>query len=128
MRTSDNLAQNISYFNAELLRLEKLINCLKINKYTLVILDEILKGTNSKDKLKGSQMFLDAISKYQVSAIVATHDLELAKYYEENDKYFSNYCFEIEITENIKYSYKIRKGIVQNLNASYLLQTLLSKT
>lgn len=128
MRTSDNLTQNISYFNAELLRLEKLINCLKINKYTLVILDEILKGTNSKDKLKGSQMFLDAISKYQVSAIVATHDLELAKYYEENNKYFSNYCFEIEIAENIKYSYKIRKGIVQNLNASYLLQTLLSKT
>lgn len=88
-------------------------------------MDEILKGTNSKDKLKGSIIFLEEISKYNIAALIATHDLELAKLEEENDKVYSNYCFEIELSNEIKYSYRMEKGIAQNLNASYLLSNML---
>ena len=128
MRTTDNLSKDISYFNAELIRIEKLIRHVKTHHYTLIILDEIFKGTNSKDKLEGSVMFLHEISKYNVSGIVATHDLELSKLeMEENESKFINFCFEIELSDEIKYSYKIRKGVAQNLNASYLLSNIINK-
>lgn len=128
MRTTDNLSKDISYFNAELIRLEKLIRHVKKHHYTLIILDEILKGTNSKDKLEGSIMFLHEISKYNVAGIVATHDLELSELEKEESKSkFTNYCFEIELSDKIKYSYKIQKGVAQNLNASYLLSNIINK-
>ncbi len=125
MRTSDNLSQDISYFNAELIRLEQLIKHVKSHDFTLIILDEILKGTNSKDKLKGSTMFLDAISKYPISAVIATHDLELAKLEDKDNSIYSNYCFEINLSDEITYTYKIQQGVAQNLNASYLLSNIL---
>lgn len=127
MRTTDNLSENISYFNAELIRLEQLINHVKEHRFTLIILDEILKGTNSKDKLEGSVLFLDEISQYNMSAIIATHDLELAKRNANNSSSYKNYCFEIELSENITYSYKIKEGVAQNLNASWLLARILNK-
>lgn len=125
MRTTDDLSKDISYFNAELIRLKHLIQHIKSHCFTLIILDEILKGTNSKDKLKGSIIFLEEISKYNIAALIATHDLELAKLEEENDKIYSNYRFEIELSNEIKYSYRMEKGIAQNLNASYLLSNML---
>lgn len=126
MRTSDNLVKNISYFNAELIRLEDLIMSCKSNKHTLIILDEILKGTNSIDKLKGSKLLLQEISKLPVSGIIATHDLDLTKLSEGSEKYF-NYCFEIELAEEIKYTYRMEKGVAKNLNATYLLQKIIDK-
>lgn len=125
MRTTDDLSKDISYFNAELIRLRQLIEYVKTHRFTLIILDEILKGTNSKDKLKGSIMFLNEIVKYNISAIIATHDLELAKLEEQDRSAYLNYCFEIELSEEITYSYKIQTGVAQNLNASYLLANIL---
>lgn len=60
-----------------------------------------------------------------MSALIATHDLELAKLEEENSKIYSNYCFDVELSENITYSYKISNGVARNLNASYLLANML---
>lgn len=125
MRTTDNISKDISYFNAELIRLKKLINFVKDNTHTLIILDEILKGTNSKDKLKGSVMFLNEISKHRVSAVIATHDLELSKLEDEQPDIYKNYCFEIELAKEINYSYKIQRGVARNLNASYLLESII---
>ncbi|MDO4780595.1 MAG: DNA mismatch repair protein MutS, partial [Bacteroides sp.] len=127
MRTTDNISKDISYFNAELIRLKKLINYVKNNAHTLIILDEILKGTNSKDKLKGSVMFLNEISKHSVSAIIATHDLELSKLEDERPDIYKNYCFEIELAQEINYSYKIQRGVARNLNASYLLEGIIKE-
>lgn len=98
MRTTDDLAHGISYFNAELLRLKQLLAYCKKNDHTLIILDEILKGTNSLDKLNGSRLFLEHISRLAVSGIIATHDLELSKM--EGERYH-NYCFEIELGANV---------------------------
>ena len=125
MRTSDDLAHGTSYFNAELLRLKQLIAICRENRHTLIILDEILKGTNSADKLSGSRMFLESISQLPVTGIIATHDLELSKMSDEHPALFHNYCFEIELTDNVTYSYKITPGVARNQNASYLLKGIL---
>ena len=125
MRTSDDLSNNISYFNAELLRLKQLILHCSSHPYTLIILDEILKGTNSRDKLKGSIVFLETLVKYPVSGVIATHDLELAKLEDQDTRQYTNYCFEIELAKDIEYSYQITKGVAQNLNATYLLSNML---
>lgn len=124
MRTTDDLAHGISYFNAELLRLRQLIESLPSAGATLVILDEILKGTNSLDKLNGSRLFLEYISHRHVSGIIATHDLELSKM---EDARFHNYCFEIGLGESVTYSYKITPGVARNQNATYLLRQMLSE-
>ena len=125
MRTSDDLAHGTSYFNAELLRLKQLIAICRENRHTLIILDEILKGTNSADKLSGSRMFLESISQLPVTGIIATHDLELSKMSDEHPALFHNYCFEIELTDNVTYSYKITPGVARNQNATYLLKGIL---
>lgn len=125
MRTSDDLAHGISYFNAELLRLRQLIDCCRKSRRTLIILDEILKGTNSLDKLNGSRMFLEAIAKLPVTGLVATHDLELSKMADEHPDRIANYCFEIKMANEITYTYKIAPGVARNQNASFLLKNIL---
>lgn len=127
MRTSDDLAHGISYFNAELLRLQQLIDHLDAtpDKPTLIILDEILKGTNSLDKLNGSRMFLEAMEQRPVTGLIATHDLELSKM--AADARFHNYCFEIALGTDVTYSYKITPGVARNQNATFLLGKLLER-
>ena len=125
MRTTDDLTHGISYFNAELLRLKKLLGSLHDDVPSLIILDEILKGTNSLDKLNGSRLFLQYISERNVTGVIATHDLELSKMENEYEGRFHNYCFEIELGEDITYSYKITKGVARNQNATYLLKGIL---
>ncbi len=127
MRTTDNLSKDVSYFNAELLRLEQLIRHVKSKPFTLLILDEILKGTNSQDKVRGSTIFLQEIARLEVSAIVATHDLELAELRERQPSVYQNYRFEIDLADEIRYSYKITPGVARNMNASYLLSRLITE-
>lgn len=143
MRTTDDLTHGISYFNAELIRLEELLKFCresaegmfckesiagnKESLRTLIILDEILKGTNSLDKLNGSRKFLEAIAKQPVSGIIATHDLELSKMENDASGKFHNYCFEIDLGTDVTYTYKIQKGVARNQNATFLLNKILEK-
>ena len=125
MRTSDDLSRGISYFNAELLRLKQLLAYCRRQRHTLIILDEILKGTNSLDKLNGSRLFLQAVAGLPVTGIIATHDLELSKMENERPERFQNWCFEIELADNITYTYKITRGVARNQNATFLLKGIL---
>jgi len=125
MRTTDDLAHGISYFNAELLRLQQLIETCRQNRHTLIILDEILKGTNSLDKLNGSRLFLQSVSALPITGIIATHDLALSKMQQEHPDRFHNYCFEIQLSDEITYTYRLSEGVAQNQNATYLLKNIL---
>lgn len=125
MRTTDDLAHGISYFNAELLRLRQLIEYCRRQHRTLIILDEILKGTNSLDKLNGSRLFLEYISQMSVSGIIATHDLELSRMEDAFPDRFHNWCFEIELADSVTYSYLITPGVARNQNATFLLKSML---
>lgn len=127
MRTSDDLSHGISYFNAELLRLRQLLDSVALagDAPTLIILDEILKGTNSLDKLNGSRLFLEHIARENVTGVIATHDLELSKMAEQYPDRFHTRCFEIELGTHVTYSYKITPGVARNQNATFLLKQLL---
>ena len=128
MRTTDDLTHGISYFNAELLRLEQLMQfCKRGELRTLIILDEILKGTNSLDKLNGSRLFLEAISRMPVTGVIATHDLELSRMAESSSGRFHNYCFEIDLGTDVTYTYKIQPGVARNQNATFLLNKILER-
>lgn len=128
MRTTDDLTHGISYFNAELLRLEQLMQfCKRGELRTLIILDEILKGTNSLDKLNGSRLFLESISRMPVTGVIATHDLELSRMAESSPDRFHNYCFEIDLGTDVTYTYKIQPGVARNQNATFLLNKILER-
>ena len=127
MRTADNLSKDTSYFQAELSRLRLMLEYVKSHTYTLVILDEILKGTNSGDKLKGSLLILEELSRHEVSGIIATHDLGITDLENRYPDKFLNYCFEIELSDTIRFSYKISRGVARNMNASHLIEIMLDK-
>lgn len=125
MRTTDNLSKGTSYFHAELLRLKQLIEQAESSEKLFIILDEMLKGTNSQDKLNGSLKFLKHLLGYTVSGIVATHDLALGELAAQYPDHFFNSCFEITHTaDEIYYDYKLKPGISHNMNASVLLQKM----
>ena len=125
MRTVDNLAKGTSYFHAELLRLQQLVNMAQHEERLFIILDEILKGTNSRDKLNGSRRFLQKLLTLPVAGLVATHDLELGELANTIPDNFFNRCFEITHTDDdIAYDYKLKPGISQNMNASILLEKM----
>jgi len=125
MRTTDNLAKGTSYFHAELLRLRNLVDKASQGRPIFIILDEMLKGTNSHDKLNGSLKFLIRLLELPVSGIIATHDLALGDLAVSYPANFQNLCFEIEHTESgITYDYKLKEGISKNMNASILLEKM----
>lgn len=124
MRTTDNLAKGTSYFHAELLRLKSLIDMAHTSPL-FIILDEMLKGTNSKDKLNGSIKFLEKLLTLPVCGVVATHDLALGEMKHTYPSNFKNVCFEIEhSSEDIHYDYKLKDGVSKNMNASILLEKM----
>lgn len=125
MRTTDDLTHGISYFNAELLRLRQILDSLADRQPHLIILDEILKGTNSEDKLSGSRMFLEHVARENVTGVIATHDLKLSAMADERPETFHNYCFEIALGTDVTYSYKITPGVARNQNATFLLRKML---
>ena len=125
LRTSDSLAGNESYFFAELKRLKMIIDRLKDGERLFIILDEILKGTNSIDKQKGSLALIRQLITYESCGIIATHDLVLGNLADEFSAQIKNFCFEADIKdEGLSFSYKLREGIAQNMNACFLMRKM----
>lgn len=125
MRTSDNLSAGTSYFKSEITRLKMIYDTVSASSGTLVVLDEILKGTNSTDKLNGSMRFLEKLFRLPVAGVVATHDLELGGLAGKHPDNFRNICFEIEQRgDDIVYDYKLKRGVSRNMNATFLLEKL----
>jgi len=123
MRTSDSLLDDESYFFSELKRLKFIVDEIKTDKY-FIILDEILKGTNSKDKEEGSKKFVQKLVASKSTGIIATHDLGLCTI-EEQLPQVKNKYFDAEIiNDELFFDYKYKEGICQNMNASFLLKKM----
>ena len=125
LRTADSLISNESYFFAELRRLKMIIDRLDEGEKLFIILDEILKGTNSVDKQKGSIALIKQLINKETCGIIATHDLllgSLSDFFPDNVR---NKRFEADINnDNLTFSYKIRDGIAQNMNATFLMKKM----
>ena len=123
MRTSDSLTDDSSYFFSELTRLKFIVDAIEDESY-FIILDEILKGTNSTDKAIGSRKFVEKLVSKNATGIIATHDLSLCEIEKELDD-VKNYYFDAQIiNDELFFDYKLKLGICQNMNASFLLKKM----
>ncbi|MGM0375651.1 MAG: MutS-related protein, partial [Bacteroidota bacterium] len=121
----DSLVRHESYFYAELQRLKSIAEHVESNPGTLVILDEILRGTNSRDKHHGSMGFLEKLISLNAVVVVATHDLEIGSLETKYPEVATNYCFEVELEGNqLTFDYQLKPGISQKLNASFLMKKM----
>lgn len=125
MRIKDSIAKHTSYFQAELLRLQQIVTVLKTGERVFILLDEILKGTNSEDKLSGSRKLIEHFLQYRCMGMIATHDLELGLMETTYPEKISNHCFESTIREDqLFFDYRIREGVARNKNATFLMQKM----
>jgi len=125
LRVSDSLQEHTSYFMAELKKLQRIIHRIQENIPSLVLIDEILRGTNSDDKTYGSEQFIRKLLQYPCLSFFATHDLSLGSLEQELPGLVSNYCFESTIDGNeLHFDYRLRQGIARNRNASFLMKKM----
>jgi hypothetical protein len=125
MRITDSLKDDVSYFYAELQRLKTIRQKVESGVSTLILLDEMLRGTNSKDKQQGSKCFVENLLGFNCLSLVATHDLMLGQLEVEHPAKIKNYSFESLLVDNeLKFDYKIQSGVAKNTNASFLMKKL----
>jgi hypothetical protein len=125
LRVSDSLQEHTSYFMAELKKLQRIIHHLHEGTPSLVLIDEILRGTNSEDKTYGSEQFIRKLLQYPCLSFFASHDLSLGSLEKELPGLVSNYCFESNISgDELHFDYRLRQGIARNRNASFLMKKM----
>jgi len=123
MRVSDNLGQNISSFYAEILKIKNIVKASKEGKEVLFLLDEIFKGTNSRDRHTGAMILVKQLSGTGNLGFVSTHDLELGEMENHRNSKVKNYYFSEYYKENeIHFDYKLKIGISPTRNAIYLMR------
>ncbi|MFD0834442.1 DNA mismatch repair protein MutS [Mariniflexile aquimaris] len=123
MRTTDSLTDDSSYFFSELTRLKFIVDAIVKEPY-FIVLDEILKGTNSTDKAIGSRKFVEKLVASNATGIIATHDLSLCDIEKELED-VKNYYFDAEIiNDELYFDYTLKQGICKNMNASFLLKKM----
>lgn len=123
MRTTDSLTDDECYFFSELKRLKFIVDAITTDNY-FIILDEILKGTNSTDKAIGSKKFIEKLVSSHSTGIIATHDLSLCEVANTLPD-VKNYYFDAEIIDDeLFFDYTIKTGVAKNMNASFLLKKM----
>lgn len=125
MRVNDSLQNDESFFFAELKRLQRIIAELDKPQKTFIILDEILRGTNSNDKRAGTQGLIKNLISKNAVGIIATHDLVISEMKKDYPNYLANNCFEAEIINNeLRFDYKLRTGVCQQMSAAFLMKKM----
>ncbi|WP_035467735.1 MutS-related protein [Algoriphagus mannitolivorans] len=124
MRNSDNLGESVSSFYAELSRIKNLILKLEAGEPILFLLDEILKGTNTQDRIEGSKALIYQILETEGFGIISTHDVELAEMGKSVEK-VHNFSFHSEVKDKtILFDYKLKKGPCPSFNAHKLMELM----
>jgi hypothetical protein len=125
MRITDSLEENISSFYAELRRLRSVITEAEKDPRVFLLLDEILRGTNSDDRFTGSVALIKQLMGYETVAMVATHDLRLAGLSKDIPGKIDNYHFDVKISgEELFFDYKLTPGVCSSFNASLLMKKM----
>ncbi len=125
MRIADNLAESTSTFYAELKKIQTIIEAVKQQQKVFILLDEILRGTNSLDRHTGSKALIQQLINQNAVAIIATHDVELAYMQNEFPLAINNYHFDVQVAnEELYFDYKLKNGICTSMNASILMKKI----
>ncbi|MGL4344474.1 MAG: MutS family DNA mismatch repair protein [Cellulosilyticaceae bacterium] len=121
MRIKDNLQDGISTFYAELTRIKQMLEGIQNHKQCICLIDEIFRGTNSKDRIIGAKSILLELKKHSVIGGITTHDLELCQLSEQRG--ISNYHFTEYYEEGaIRFDYTLKAGPSTTTNAKYLME------
>ena len=124
MRNSDNLGESVSSFYAELARIKLLLDTAESGVKVFFLLDEILKGTNTADRIMGSEALIHQLYAAGGKGIISTHDIELSGL-EEKLNYLVNNSFHSEITDKeIHFDYTIKEGPCPSFNAHKLMELM----
>jgi hypothetical protein len=125
MRIADNLAENTSTFYAELKKLKTIIEAIRQREQVWVLLDEVLRGTNSMDRHIGLKALIRQIINHGAVAVIATHDLEVAALADDLPGAIENYHFDVQVEgEELYFDYKLKDGVCTSLNASILMKKI----
>ena len=125
MRIADNLEESTSTFYAELKKLKTVIDKVNNGEKVFVLLDEILRGTNSLDRHTGSVALIKQLIKKDAAAIIATHDVALAELQKEYPANIINYHFDVQVNnEELYFDYKLKPGVCTSMNASILMKKI----
>ncbi|RLJ76981.1 MutS-related protein [Pedobacter alluvionis] len=125
MRIKDSLNESTSTFKAELNRLKMILDNVVKDKDTFVLIDEMLRGTNSRDKYLGSKVFIQKLITEKTPALFATHDLQLADLIVDYPETVRNFHFDIQITEGeMRFDYLLKYGPCKTFNAAILLKEI----
>ncbi len=125
MRIADNLAENTSTFYAELKKLKTIIDRVNQKEKLLILMDEILRGTNSFDRHAGSEALIEQMIQQEAIALVATHDVELGALEKKYPLSIHNYHFDVQVKgEELYFDFKLKEGICQSMNASILMKKI----
>lgn len=123
MAIKDNIIEGDSYFIAEIKSLKRIIDDSKNNKNSYYFIDEILRGTNTLERISASASIIEYFIENNLLGMIATHDLELTSMFGENIK---NIHFREELSDKkkISFSYKLQEGASETKNAIKLLDSL----
>ena len=125
MRIADNLAESTSTFYAELKKLKTVIDEVNQGKKVFILLDEILRGTNSLDRHTGSVALIKQLIRHEAAGIIATHDLALAEIKNEFPTNILNYHFDVQVNKDeLFFDYKLKPGVCTSMNASILMKKI----
>lgn len=122
MALRDDLGSGESYYIVEIRSLKRILDAAKSGENMLCIIDEVLRGTNTIERIGASSQILAHICKNNVLSFAATHDIELSYMLQE---YYENYHFEEEVREkDVVFNYLLKKGRVTTRNAIRLLEMI----
>ncbi|AEV31046.1 mismatch repair ATPase (MutS family) [Owenweeksia hongkongensis DSM 17368] len=123
MKLVDSLDKDESYFQAEVIRLKRIKDVLETAEPCLVLLDEILRGTNSDDKRNGTRLFMEKIGNYNALGVIATHDIDIAELAAQNATVFNAKYFESKVKSGeLTFDYILRNGVCKTPNATDLMR------
>ncbi|MEN9549274.1 MAG: hypothetical protein RIR12_1865 [Bacteroidota bacterium] len=125
MRVTDNLEESTSTFYAELKKLKEVVDAVNKHQNVFLLLDEILRGTNSADRHTGSKALIHQLVKHKATGMLATHDIGLAQLGNEYPTHLHNYHFDVQIkADELYFDYQLKEGVCTSMNASLLMKKI----
>lgn len=125
MRITDSLEYNLSTFHSEIKRIRQILKFSESQSPVLLLLDELLRGTNSKDRATGTRALIKQLIRQKASGLISTHDLGLTQLEKEIPDKIRNFHFNIvNIDNDLDFDYKLKEGVSQTTNAAMLLKKI----
>jgi hypothetical protein len=125
MQIHDNLTEKVSTFYAELKRIKMIIDAAQTGAPLIFLLDEIFRGTNSRDRIFSTRNVIKQLHKLSTIGLITTHDLELSVLEKEYPEAITNYHFTDEIDQQgIHFDYKLKEGVSKTANALALMKMI----